>query len=84
VFIREHCFASKSFAAVREAFSYAYPHKEVPNKTTVRRVVTELRHAGSVCDRKYIRRRKCVSAVKLFCKFSVTNKIFENNSFVLS
>jgi hypothetical protein len=32
-FILEHYFASKSFAAVREAFSNAYPDKEVPNKT---------------------------------------------------
>jgi hypothetical protein len=35
VFILEHYFASKSFAAVREAFSNAYPDKEVPNKTPV-------------------------------------------------
>jgi hypothetical protein len=32
VFILEHYFASKSFAAVREAFSNAYPDKDVPNK----------------------------------------------------
>jgi hypothetical protein len=40
VFILEHCFASKSFAAVRETFSNAYPDKEVPSKTTVHRLVT--------------------------------------------
>jgi hypothetical protein len=34
VFILEHCFASKSFAAIREAFGNAYPDKEVPNKTS--------------------------------------------------
>jgi hypothetical protein len=33
--ILEHCFASKYFAAVREAFSNAYPDKEVPNETTI-------------------------------------------------
>jgi hypothetical protein len=33
VFILEHYFASKSFAAVREAFRNAYSDKEVPNKT---------------------------------------------------
>jgi hypothetical protein len=33
VFILEHYFASKSFAAVREAFSNSCPDKEVPNKT---------------------------------------------------
>jgi hypothetical protein len=33
VFIVEHYFASKSFAAVLEAFSNVYPDKEVPNKT---------------------------------------------------
>jgi hypothetical protein len=32
VFILEHYFASKLFAAVCEAFSNAYPDKEVPNK----------------------------------------------------
>jgi hypothetical protein len=39
VFILEHYFASKSFAAFREAFSNAYPDKEVLN-TTVHRLVT--------------------------------------------
>jgi hypothetical protein len=41
VFIHEHHFASKSFAAVREAFSNAYLDKEVLNKTTVHRLVTQ-------------------------------------------
>jgi hypothetical protein len=40
VFILEHCLTSKSFAAVREAFSNAYPHKEIPNITTKHRLVT--------------------------------------------
>jgi hypothetical protein len=35
VFILEQYFASKSSAAVREAFSNAYPDKEVPNETTI-------------------------------------------------
>jgi hypothetical protein len=49
VFILEHYFASKSFAAVREAFSNAYPDKEVPNKTTIHRLVTTFRDTESVC-----------------------------------
>jgi hypothetical protein len=32
VYIFEHYLASKSFAALREAFSNVYPDKEVPNK----------------------------------------------------
>jgi hypothetical protein len=32
-FILEHYSASKPFDALREAFSYAYPGKELPNKT---------------------------------------------------
>jgi hypothetical protein len=43
LFILEHYVASKSFAAVREALSNAYPDKEVPYKTTVHRVVTKFR-----------------------------------------
>jgi hypothetical protein len=43
MFILEHYFASKSFVAVREAFSNAYPDKEVPNKRTMHRLVTEFR-----------------------------------------
>jgi hypothetical protein len=43
VFILEHYFASKSFAAVREGFSNAYPDKEVQNKTTIHRLVTTFR-----------------------------------------
>jgi hypothetical protein len=58
VFILEHHFASKSFAAVREAFSNAYPDKEVPNKTTIRRLVTSFRDTGNVCD-------KCSSSDKM-------------------
>jgi hypothetical protein len=41
VFIFENYFASTSFVAVREAFSNAYPDKEVPNKTTIHGVVTD-------------------------------------------
>jgi hypothetical protein len=41
VFILEHHFARKSFAALREAFRNSYPDKEVPNKTTMHRLVTE-------------------------------------------
>jgi hypothetical protein len=48
VFILEYYVASRSFAAVREEFSNAYPDKEVPNKTTVHRLVTEFRDTGSV------------------------------------
>jgi hypothetical protein len=51
VFILEHYFASKSCAAVREAFSNAYPDKELPNKT-IHLLVTKFRGTGSVCDRK--------------------------------
>jgi hypothetical protein len=48
VFILEHYFASKSFGAIREAFSNAYPDKEVPNKT-IHRLVTIYGNTGSVC-----------------------------------
>jgi hypothetical protein len=52
VFILEHYFASKSFAAVREAFSNAYPDKEVPNKTIVHRLVTKFgTQEVFVCDK---------------------------------
>jgi hypothetical protein len=40
---------SKQFVAVREAFSNAYPDKEVPNKTTIHLPVTKFRDTGSVC-----------------------------------
>jgi hypothetical protein len=39
--ILEHYFASKSFAAVREALSRAHPDKEVPNKITHRLVAKQ-------------------------------------------
>jgi hypothetical protein len=48
VFVLEHYLASKSSAAVREAFSNAYPDEEVPNKT-IHKVVTKFRNTGSVC-----------------------------------
>jgi hypothetical protein len=49
VFALEHYFASKSFAAIREAFNNAYPDKEVPSKTTIHQMVTKFRDTGSVC-----------------------------------
>jgi hypothetical protein len=48
VFILEHCFASKSSAAVHEAFINVHPDEEVPNKT-VHQLVTEYQDIGSVC-----------------------------------
>jgi hypothetical protein len=48
VFIFEHYFASKSFTAVREAFSNAYSDKEVPNKT-MNQLVTKFWDTGRVC-----------------------------------
>jgi hypothetical protein len=47
-FIREHYFASKSFSALREEFTSAYPDKKVPNKTTTHRLVTNSVGTGSV------------------------------------
>jgi hypothetical protein len=52
VFILEYYFASKSFAAVRKAFSNAYPVKQGPNKATRHRLVTQFRDAGNVCLRE--------------------------------
>jgi hypothetical protein len=49
VFILEHYFVSKSFAAVHEAFSNAYLDKEVSKKTTLHRLVTKSRETASVC-----------------------------------
>jgi hypothetical protein len=57
VFILEHYFASKLSAGVRETFSNAYPDNEVPNKTTIHRLVTKFPATGSVCDREHVRRR---------------------------
>jgi hypothetical protein len=47
----------KSSAAVREAFSNAYPDKEVPDKATVHRLVTKFRDTESVCPRKHVQRQ---------------------------
>jgi hypothetical protein len=47
VFILEHYFEAKSFAAVSEAFSNAYREKEVPSKTTMYRMVTTFSDTGS-------------------------------------
>jgi hypothetical protein len=54
MFVLEHYFTSKSFAAFREVFSSAYPDKGVLNKTTMYRLVT-IRDTGSVCCRKHVR-----------------------------
>jgi hypothetical protein len=51
VFILEHYFTSKSFAAVCEAFNNVYRDKEVPSKT-VHLLVTKFREAGNACLRQ--------------------------------
>jgi hypothetical protein len=50
VFRPVHYFASKSFAAVREAFRNAHPDSEVPYKTAVHRLVTKFQ--VNACVRK--------------------------------
>jgi hypothetical protein len=65
VFILEHCLASKSSAAVREAFRNEYPDKEVPSKTTIHRLVTEFRNKGSVRDGKHVQRRTLLTGETL-------------------
>jgi hypothetical protein len=49
VFVLERYFALTSCAADREAFSSLYPDKEVPNKTTIHRLVTKFRDTGGIC-----------------------------------
>jgi hypothetical protein len=51
----------KIFCCVREAFSKAYPDKEVPNKTEVHRLVTTFRDTEVfICDKCSSRDRKAV------------------------
>jgi hypothetical protein len=64
VFILEHYLARKSFAPDRESFSNAYPDREVPNKTTIHRLVSKIRDAGSVCDRKHLL-QSCLPAASI-------------------
>jgi hypothetical protein len=49
----EHYFSSKLFAAVCEAIRNTFRDKEVPNKTTVHKLVT-FRDTRSVCDWKHV------------------------------
>jgi hypothetical protein len=47
VFILKHYFSTKSYAAVREVFSNAYPDKEVPNET-IHQMVTKYQDTRSI------------------------------------
>jgi hypothetical protein len=79
VFILEHYFAPKSFVAVCEAFSSAYRDREVPNKTTIHRLVTKFLDIGSVFDRKHVWRRTVLTGEAL----RNGEGTLTNNSFVL-
>jgi hypothetical protein len=57
VFILEHYFTLKFFATVHEAFSNAYPEKEVPNKT----------------DNRILGHRKCLRQEMCWASDSVYN-----------
>jgi hypothetical protein len=48
VLILERHFASKSFPAIRDSFSFAYLDKKVPNNTTVYQLVKKIQGTGSV------------------------------------
>jgi hypothetical protein len=65
VFITEHNFPLKLFAAIREEFSNAYRDKDEPNKTAIHRLETKFRDTGSVCDRKSVRRRTMLTGETL-------------------
>jgi hypothetical protein len=58
VFNPKHYFALASLTVVSEAFSNAYFDKQVPNKLTVRTMVTKFRGAGSVCLRQVVIERQ--------------------------
>jgi hypothetical protein len=49
VSVLEYYFASKSFVAVRKAFSNTYREKEISNKTTIHWLVTTFRDTWIVC-----------------------------------
>lgn len=65
VFLPDHYFASKSFAAFRKVFTNSYLNKQVPNKTT-HLLVNQFRGKDSVCDRNHVRRRT-VSTGQTLC-----------------
>jgi hypothetical protein len=75
VFILQYYFASKSFAAACEAFRNGYPVKQVPNKTTIHRLVTKFRDTGRVGVLAF---EKVVDLCNICCKASyksfLTNK----------
>jgi hypothetical protein len=53
VFILERYFVSKPFCALREAFNNACHETEVPNKTTIHRLVTKFRtQEVFICDKR--------------------------------
>jgi hypothetical protein len=66
-------------AAVREAFSNAYPDRKVPNQTLVIRLVTQFRDKGSIYDRKHVRRRTVLTGETLRNKNTgvIATEIFE-------
>jgi hypothetical protein len=85
VFILEHYDASKSFAAVQEAFSNVYPNKEVPNKTTVHRLVTRFRNKEEFVRDKFSWSHKtaAVTAVLILTRASGATTICGCNNLTL-
>jgi hypothetical protein len=75
VFILEHFFALKSFAAVHEIFSNAYPDKEVPNKTAIHRLVTKFRDTGRVSSSQQIKTTKQLVSLIILMSAKLTNTV---------
>jgi hypothetical protein len=60
VFSFEHYFGTKYLAKVNEALQPVSPNKEIPNKTTVSRVMAKCRETKSVCNRYHV---NCVAGL---------------------
>jgi hypothetical protein len=65
VFMLENCFSPELYAGVFEAFINAYPDKQVLNKTTINRLITEFRDTENICYRKHVRSRTVFAVVMI-------------------
>jgi hypothetical protein len=74
VFIPEHYFGTKSFAALRQAFSNAFPDNRMPNKSTGHGLVKKIRDTGSFSDEKHVWHRTVLADVKMVCEFLLKKK----------
>ncbi len=70
IFVTEQYFTHKSYKTVSEMFQAKFPGKDVPNKSTMSRIIAKFRQHGNVCNLPHNREKTALTQRLLATVFS--------------